>query len=822
MGSFDEIQQRANKLTADLRFGDPTELRSSQFSGSNVYSTPAFIETSLDDIFKRSEEIWNKKQTLKPIVGMNATLRTIKDQNQLNSTRLNIQQGKELAAEKKQQIVYDDLGSDQTQSDEVDKLVQRAFERARIATERSFLNQQVLERTTGGTSSTSDLFSPRRGKQIGKENTLEGKSVFTKKVKSIGNLPSAPLAHEQELFAKELDKALYQDSNSQLRPIINKAIEKLNSRETNYIWSKVFAILPESRMSRANQNVRELRSEKRWLDSLINSGSKYLQDEFKSYMENTVEGNLSTASRGGVPGTLSLIEAFLKVKRLPTNFKFEDGRHGSHPKWAVLFYCLRIGDISGASKVADGLANNAQCSALVGVLSNLPGLTSIDEERRIKIRAEWKQNSQTCSDDYKSAIYGLFLGFDCPTVNTTIEDWLWARLISCKWAQESTRAFRQLQTTICAQHGERYFVVEGGSHLLYFAVLLLTGQIERAIFILHKSAEYSVHAVHIGLLAQQIGVLLCTDTVSSADILVQDVHEPSICQLNLARLVLLYVKEFELTNTAYALNYCFFLRDFQLENLIDGNVSTTGRSVFDACVSRLVFLNKDERDTILGHFNQQDERMPGLIDKFSGSLNVKDVIGRVAFDISIEGDPLCACQLYALSDRPDDAIQLASTQLSKYISNPSTEQAIQSVKCAEWLARRYGIDSTRASFLYQTLCRLLELYTFFFDAEAGKHREAIELLLQRMKFIPTDPEDVSAAVDQFHMVADEIRPLLPDICSQLMRSIVSAHESALQGSPETLLLKQYAKALILYTAQIPFRFPVSTNSLLLQLRSRIV
>jgi len=55
-----------------------------------------------------------------------------------------------------------------------------------------------------------------------------------------------------------------------------------------------------------------------------------------------------------------------------------------------------------------------------------------------------------------------------------------------------------------------------------------------------------------------------------------------------------------------------------------------------------------------------------------------------------------------------------------------------------------------------------------------------------------------------------------------MRSIVSAHESAPQGSPETFLLKQYAKALILYTAQIPFRFPVSTNSLLLQLRSRIV
>lgn len=60
--------------------------------------------------------------------------------------------------------------------------------------------------------------------------------------------------------------------------------------------------------------------------------------------------------------------------------------------------------------------------------------------------------------------------------------------------------------------------MEGGSYLLYFAVLFLTGQIERAIFTLHKSVEFSVHAVHIGLLAQQIGVLMCTDSVSTADI----------------------------------------------------------------------------------------------------------------------------------------------------------------------------------------------------------------------------------------------------------------------------------------------------------------
>jgi hypothetical protein len=55
-----------------------------------------------------------------------------------------------------------------------------------------------------------------------------------------------------------------------------------------------------------------------------------------------------------------------------------------------------------------------------------------------------------------------------------------------------------------------------------------------------------------------------------------------------------------------------------------------------------------------------------------------------------------------------------------------------------------------------------------------------------------------------------------------MRSIVSLHQMVPTGSPATMMLKQFAKALILYTAMIPYRFPVSTNSLLLQLQSKII
>ena len=48
--------------------------------------------------------------------------------------------------------------------------------------------------------------------------------------------------------------------------------------------------------------------------------------------------------------------------------------------------------------------------------------------------------------------------------------------------------------------------------------------------------------------------------------------DPILCHLNFARLLLLYVKQFELTNLDFALCYCFFLRhiDFENDGALDG------------------------------------------------------------------------------------------------------------------------------------------------------------------------------------------------------------------------------------------------------------
>ncbi|KAI3415703.1 hypothetical protein GPALN_005294 [Globodera pallida] len=821
---FDEIVQRADKLHTDVRLGTGAELRipaSSTAASSEPCETvsfsPALLDAGLDDVFRRSEDIWSRKQSLRPVtVGMGATLKTSRALSQLSASRLPMPKVAEKPSSDGPSADYEDINADvldgRFADAETNKFVQRAIERARIEAERTFLNQQILERR----------FPPRDSAFSAGKKCAMGPSELDKTtrggVRHFVSLPNAPLSHDQNVFAQKINDILSMDANSLVFSAVMESVRKLNSKEVEYIWSKVMAIFPVT----VGDKWHEKRSSQNWMKRIIDNGTKFLQNEFEFHMESTIEANLERARRGGVPGTLSRIVAYLNVKT-PSHSFYEDGLHDHHPVWTLLFYCLRVGDMVEAgrlAKEAKELSNNPHCASLVGILRNLPKDDVFNDERRLKLRAEW--NAQNCRDLHKKAIYGLFLGFDSPEVNGTIEDWLWSKMFHCKFAVDPTRALRQLQTTLCTQHGERYFVDEGGSHLLYFSVLLLTGQIERAVHVLFKS-DYRVHSVHMAILAHQLRLVMTTEKVSD-ELLTTDVHEPSVCRLNLARLLLLYVKDFELSNIEYAINYCFFARDFKLDTAPEKTSfhQEKSRSVFVASVSRIVYMS-GEREAILGRLDPRGDRIPGLIDKFAVALDISELIANIAFDTNVQGDSLGACHLYALAKRHTNAIKLVNCHLSMCVANTKAEETRKTVECAHWLAQQYdrpNVEEENASF--STLLLLLKLHTFFQLTAEEQYGEAIELI-KSVKLLPMDPDDVQADVSQFHeLVPVEVRPLLPELCVQLMRSIVALHNVTPPVSPTIQLLKQFTKALILYSAMIPYRFPVSTNSILLQLQSKIV
>lgn len=91
-----------------------------------------------------------------------------------------------------------------------------------------------------------------------------------------------------------------------------------------------------------------------------------------------------------------------------------------------------------------------------------------------------------------------------------------------------------------------------------------------------------------------------------------DVEDPApLRRINIARLVMLYVRKFEISDPAEALQYFFFLR-----NLTDPD----GKNLFLVCVADLAIECRDY-DLLFGRTQRNGIRSRGLIDQFE-SINI--------------------------------------------------------------------------------------------------------------------------------------------------------------------------------------------------------
>ena len=353
----------------------------------------------------------------------------------------------------------------------------------------------------------------------------------------------------------------------------------------------------------------------------------------------------------------------------------------------------------------------------------------------------------------------------------------------------------------------------GGSPVLYFTALFLTGQLERAIEVLHRS-DMAVFSTHIAILCYTLKMIILTKNVRD-EILVTDPGNVVDSKINFAKLIILYVKRFELVNVNYSLTYCYFLHQIQLEFSKD----KSSGSLFDACVSRLVYVT-GERDAILGKLTPDNNRIPGLLDKIAHGISVKDVIAKVALDTSLNGDNIGACIIYCIAKKPNEAVMLMNRQLSNCIASIS-DVAERAVKLAERLVERYSVQNSEVEKQnISTLKSLIQCYCIFRLAGEKRYEEVI-LEAEKLSIIPLNPDIVSNEVENFKFLAEEVRTLLPELCLTLMTSIVENYNQAAPRSPTQEQMKLYAKAILLYSAMVPHRFPTSIASKLLQLQTQV-
>uniref|UniRef100_A0AC34QP27 Nuclear pore protein n=1 Tax=Panagrolaimus sp. JU765 TaxID=591449 RepID=A0AC34QP27_9BILA len=785
--NFGDLLNRTDELNSSMRFDAFKQLSkpNTSFDIQAPKSATEYKLSQFQDIFKSSEEIWKKKR--------------LDDGEQLNRSGFGVSSIFKKDEPSRFELTTNGIPKnyDVNSLQAIEGFVEDSIKRTRLEAERMFLNQHVIEMDLA-------LASKKVAADSAQDKFVDGR------IKTKFALPLNTFI--ENTFAEKMDKAVKSGGFTKVLDGLKAAVKEVNESSITSIWDTVFSLC-KTVLLKEGESISEYRNSKDWMKHVVENATEHFQTEYRRYMENLIESNLEQAQRGGTPGTLPLIEAYLNVANLNYG-KFMNDFYGSHPIWCVLFHALRLGDYKAASTVADVLSTVPSVSILVLVLHNLAKGESMDHSTRIKLYAEWNHEERTCTDPYKHAIYGLILDFESEDVNNNIENWLWSKLVSAKLDQQhGFDRFQNLQRLVALEYGEAYFMDDksGGNPVLYFTVLFLTGQLERAIEVLQR-AGLIVFSTHIAILCYTLKMIILTGSVRD-DILVCDPGSTIDCKINFAKLLILYVKRFELVNISYALSYCYFLNNLQFES----NKKQEG-SLFEACVSRLVHVT-GERDAILGKLQPDGSRIPGLLDEMAHNINVADVIARVALDTSLNGDNITACIIYCIAGRPNDAISLMNRQLSNCIAalSPVTEKA---VALAEKLIKRYNTasESVVQKQKISTLRLLIQCYHIFRLAKENSYKKVVEEA-EQMCVVPLDPDVVTTEVENFKMLPEEVISLLPEFCLTLMTAIVENYK---QADPKTKhSMQSYAKAVLLYSAMIPHRFPTQIASKLLQMQTQI-
>uniref|UniRef100_A0AAR2LDT3 Nuclear pore complex protein Nup93 n=1 Tax=Pygocentrus nattereri TaxID=42514 RepID=A0AAR2LDT3_PYGNA len=562
--------------------------------------------------------------------------------------------------------------------------------------------------------------------------------------------------------------------------------------------------------------------------AFVRKALTFLENSYKNYTMVTVFGNLHQAQLGGVPGTYQLVHSFLNIKLPGPLPGMQDGEVEGHPVWALIYYCLRCGDLSAAMQVV----NRAQHQ--LGDFKTWFQEYMNSPDRRLspatenKLRLHYRRVLRNSADPYKRAVFCLIGKCDIADnhgeVADKTEDYLWLKLNQVCFDDDGSSApqdrltLAQLQKQLLEDYGESHFSASQ-QPFLYFQVLFLTAQFEAAVAFLFRVERLRSHAVHVALVLYELKLLL-KSSGQSAQLLSQEPGDPPMVRrLNFIRLLMLYTRKFEATDPREALQYFYFLRNEK---------DNQGENMFMRCVSELVIESR-EFDMLLGRLEKDGSRKPGVIDKFAG--DTRAIITKVASEAENKGLFEEAVKLYELAKNPDKVLELMNRLLSPVIAQVSAPQSNKErlKNMALGIAERYrtnGIAGEKS--VDSTFYLLLDLMTFFDEYHAG-HIDLAYDVIERLKLVPLSQDSVEERVAAFRNFSDEVRHNLSEVLLATMNILFTQYKR-LKGVPagtpgrqqrpledRDSLLRSQARALITFAGMIPYRMAGDTNARLVQM-----
>ncbi|KAL1124172.1 hypothetical protein AAG570_001942 [Ranatra chinensis] len=541
----------------------------------------------------------------------------------------------------------------------------------------------------------------------------------------------------------------------------SQAAEAFNNQKLNEMWKmlKFMTQIPpqakgDSLQSRATPATQE---------RMIHQALAYLEDRYRIYINSVVSGNLSTARRGGIPGTYSLVRGFVGI-RVSQVEGLEDVNIDGLPLWPLVYYCLRCGDVPSAlmsCKLA-GISLEEICMFLEDLRDSPNRKLSMRME--LQARSTYRRIVRSSTDPYKRAVYCVLgacdIHDDHRDIAVTADDYLWIKLWQVREEEPDPVPDRihysLLQSLVLEEYGESHYRASEQPQI-YFQMLVLTGQWESAFDFLVRIDKFRSHAVHMAIALHELDLLALPASVNSPLLVIDEVDKVPMRRLNILRLILLYTRKFEINDPKETLHYYFILRNLETKD---------GKNAFASCVCNLVVETK-QFDIILGHLLPDGCRAPGLLDAFNNyQINTKSIISDIALTAEKKGQQEDAVKLYDLSGSHEKVLSLMSVLLSQIVAKKSSEKnALRNrlTQTATSIASRYeGIELDCSKLTLSTFHTFRDLIVFFDMYHTKQYNKAIEVI-QKTKLIPFTTEEIDERVANFRSLDESICRNIPDV-----------------------------------------------------------
>lgn len=632
------------------------------------------------------------------------------------------------------------------------------------------------------------------------------------------------LSNIEIAYAKELqiynDHVLRGITRPSLFNSFSKAAESFNDKKVQDMWSMVkfmVNIPPTPRGDPIKSRTSSVVEEK-----IISQAKKYLENRYRDFMNSLVNENLAQAKRGGIPGTLPLVKSFIGIRI--QNFRdLEDVLIDDKPLWPLVYYCMRAGDFKAALQCFN------QCGTNFQEFRQALEEATVDSQKRPTSRGEsilklhYRKHVRSSTDPFKRASYCALVPCDPDDLHSevmsTADDYLWLKLCQIREQNDNEHKLTldHLQTTILEVYGESYYHAHE-QPFLYFSMLFLTGQFEAAIEFLARGAgaRNLPHAVHLAAAMHEHSLLAPSQSVLAPLITVDPADKPPAKRLNLARLILLYVKRFESSDPKESINYLFLLKSMKDPN---------GRNMFASSAAEMVVdATPNNRSLLVGKIDK-DRRLPGILDQFQ--INTDDVINICAQTLNRKGLLEDAVHMYDLSGNHEKVLTLMCTLLAQVVSQKSTSGSLRSrlqLMANEISLRYQGIAIQVPAELIAGFYTLRDLMVFFDQFHNEQYQTALRTIADS-KLLPLQVKEVDERVTALRRVSPEVAGALSDVLLatmtilyrqyQKMRSSESGDEYAKEQ--QLTDLREHARALTSFAGTLPYRMPNETNSKLVQM-----